>query len=287
MSGNELPRPGSDKLRELLTRQDLRSLYAFLYERRENPPTMVEIRDQASAENGESHSQTDRRVRELRGWFRLPAVRTGRSYVYVLQGRAGTVRGGRTGISATVRGEVLSAQRCAQCGKTPAEDHVKLEVDHKIPYSWGGTDDPENLQPLCTQCNHDKQAFYSSLDPFEEQIRAATSHMEPHRRIGELLKAFHAAGVDAPSQVIGVVASMHQYQEDWHRRVRELRELGWDYTTSRRKENGRVRTYYRLTAYAEWPDGNIAAEIDHRVRARKQAKFQRTVGPDEWHSPSE
>jgi len=91
---------------------------------------------------------------------------------------------------------------------------VKLEVDHKIPYSWRGRGDLGNLQPLCPQRNHDKQAFYSSLDPFEEQIRAATSHVEPHRRIGELLKAFHAAGVDAPSLVIGVVTSMHQYQED-------------------------------------------------------------------------
>ncbi|MFK0649315.1 MULTISPECIES: HNH endonuclease [Dermacoccus] len=41
---------------------------------------------------------------------------------------------------------------------------MKLEVDHKIPHSWGGTDDIENLQPLCTQCNHDKQAFYSSIE---------------------------------------------------------------------------------------------------------------------------
>lgn len=148
MSGNELPRPGSDELRELMPRQDLRSLYAFLYERRENPPTMVEIRDWAAAENGESHSQTDRRVRELRGWFWLLAVRTGRSYVYVLQGRAGRVRGGRSGISPAVRGEVLIAQRCAQCGKTSTEDHVKLEVDHKIPYSWGGGRSRKSAAPV-------------------------------------------------------------------------------------------------------------------------------------------
>ena len=45
MSGNDLPRPGSDELKELLTRRDLLSLYDFLYERRRNPPTMVEIRD--------------------------------------------------------------------------------------------------------------------------------------------------------------------------------------------------------------------------------------------------
>ena len=272
MSETDLPVPDSDELRQLLTREDLRSLYVFLYDRRRNPPTMVEIRAHAAATNGESHSQTDRRVRELRDWFRLPAVRTGGVHVYQLQGRADAIQGGRSGISPKVRGEVLSAKRCAQCGKTPTEDHVKLEVDHKIPRSWGGTDDIENLQPLCTQCNHDKQAFYSSMDPFEEQIRTATAHLEPHRRIGELLKAFHAAGVDAPSQVVGVVASMHQYQEDWQKRMRELRELGWDYDTIKRKENGRIRSYYRLTAFTDWPNGNIAAEIKRREKAKKRAK---------------
>lgn len=271
MSGRELPAPGSDELQRLLPREDLRSLYTFLYTRRTNPPTMVEIRAYAAAESGESHSQTDRRVRELRGWFRLPAVRSGRVHVYFLEGPAETVRGSRGGISPTVRGEVLSAKRCAQCGKTPAEDHVKLQVDHKIPHSWGGTDELENLQPLCTQCNHDKQAFYSSLDPFEEQIRAASMHTEPHRRIGELLKAFRTAGVDAPSEVIGAVASMHQYQEDWQKRMRELRELGWDYRVIKRKENGRIRSYYRLTAFADWPDGSIAAEIKRREHAKKEA----------------
>lgn len=149
---------------------------------------------------------------------------------------------------------------------------MKLELDHKIPLSWGGTDHTENLQPLCTQCNHDKQAFYSSMDPFEEEIRAAAQHMDPHRRIGELLKAFHAAGVEAPSRVISVVASMHQYQDDWQRRLRELRVLGWDYKTSRRKENGRMMSYYRLTTFTDWPEGDIRAEIERRKKERGQAK---------------
>lgn len=269
MTDLALPEPDSEELRQLLTREDLRSLYAFLHTRRANPPTMVEIRADAAAENGESHSQTDRRVRELRGWFRLPAIRSGRQHVYVLEGRTDDVRTARSGISPKVRGEVLSAKRCAQCGKTPSEDHVKLEVDHKIPHSWGGTADIENLQPLCTQCNHDKQAFYSSMNPYEEQIRAATQHMEPHRRIGELLKAFHAADVEVPAQVVAVVASMHQYQDDWQKRMRELRVLGWDYTTSKRKENGRMMSYYRLTRFTDWPDGIIRAEISRREKAKR------------------
>lgn len=55
--------------------------------------------------------------------------------------------------------------------------------------------------------HHDKQAFDSSMDPFEEQIRMATQRDEPHRQICELLKAFRAAGIDASAQVVGVVTS--------------------------------------------------------------------------------
>lgn len=270
MSG-ELPEPGSAALRDAVPGESHRALYEFLYRRRDDPPTMVEIRAYAAQVNGASQSQTDRRVRELRTRFELPAVRTQRGHVYELRGWAAVPQAGRSGISPKVRGEVLSSKRCAQCGKTPLEDKVKLEVDHKIPHSWGGTDDIDNLQPLCVQCNHDKQAFYASMDPFEDQIRAATKHDEPHRRIGELLKAFREADVEAPAQVLAVVASMKQYQDDWQKRTRELRVLGWDYTISKRKENGRMMSYYRLTAFEDWPDGNIAAEIKRRENAKKSA----------------
>ena len=41
--------------------------------------------------------------------------------------------------------------RCAQCGKQ--EPDVKLSPDHRQPRARGGTNDDENLQPLCEQCN--------------------------------------------------------------------------------------------------------------------------------------
>jgi hypothetical protein len=43
--------------------------------------------------------------------------------------------------------------RCLSCGRTPSEHGVTLEVDHILPRSHGGTDDPENLQTLCKKCN--------------------------------------------------------------------------------------------------------------------------------------
>ena len=38
--------------------------------------------------------------------------------------------------------------RCSKCGKAG-----RLEVHHIIPISEGGTNDPENLTPLCRECH--------------------------------------------------------------------------------------------------------------------------------------
>lgn len=40
---------------------------------------------------------------------------------------------------------------CARCG-----ERKKLTIDHIIPLSKGGTDSPENVQPLCLSCNQSK-----------------------------------------------------------------------------------------------------------------------------------
>lgn len=267
MTSADLPKPDSEELKAVLRGAEQQIIYRLLYQRRGDPPTMTQIETFYAEQTGEAHAQTGRRVRAMYGVFNArPELRDGR-WVYPLRGWAeerSRHQRGNTGISARTRGEVLSSKRCAQCGKTPSEDHVKLEVDHKVPQSWGGTNEVENLQPLCRQCNHDKQAFYTSMDPYEDQIRVAAQHLEPHRRIGELLKAFYAADAEAPSQVVAAVACMHQYQEDWQRRMRELRHLGWEYTHRKRSRDGRVMTYYRLTSFTDWPKGSISAEIKRR-----------------------
>lgn len=46
------------------------------------------------------------------------------------------------------------AYRCTICGRSPATDiGVRLHIDHKIPFSKGGTSTIDNLQTLCQDCN--------------------------------------------------------------------------------------------------------------------------------------
>jgi hypothetical protein len=65
----------------------------------------------------------------------------------------------RRPISSRLRYEVLlrDGHRCVDCGASAIEDPlVRLEVDHRIPVSKGGTNDSDNLQTLCWSCNNGK-----------------------------------------------------------------------------------------------------------------------------------
>ncbi|MGI5443545.1 HNH endonuclease [Streptomyces shenzhenensis] len=265
------PAPDSQEVEALgLSTVHLR-LYRLLYELRDNPPTMLEIRAEIADESGSSPAQTDRRVRDLRDYFSIDTVREGRNHRYKLRGWDHDRSNGlRRALSRRTRAQVLAPQRCAQCGRTPIEHHVVLVVDHKVPRHWGGTDDLENLQPLCEDCNSGKKAFYGAYDEYTEEIKAAAEHEEPHGRIGELLKAFRGDWV--PSELISVVASMKQYQDDWQKRLRELRTLGWQIDSKKKKDptSGRFHSYYRVKHWEPWPEGSIRAEISRLERRGRQ-----------------
>lgn len=57
----------------------------------------------------------------------------------------------RPAIPMPLRRRVLAAGKCAFCGSAH-----KLEVDHIVPWSKGGTHDEANLQCLCKKCNRKK-----------------------------------------------------------------------------------------------------------------------------------
>lgn len=62
----------------------------------------------------------------------------------------------RKSISRRLRYEILRRDnfRCHYCGATPESE--ELHVDHVIPRSLGGTDDPTNLVTACSSCNGGK-----------------------------------------------------------------------------------------------------------------------------------
>lgn len=268
-----LPAPDSEELRALVTGTVERRIYGFLYRRRSHPPTMAEIEAFAAEQAGKHDTHVNRRVRVLREHgLDVPAKRYGSEVRYPLLGwRPGGPRHPGPRISARTKAQVLAPARCAQCGRTPLDHGVVLVVDHKVPKDWGGGDEVENLQPLCEECNGGKRAWYQTYDPYAAQIRAAIGHEEVHRRIGELLKALEGTWVY--TELIGIVASAIAYQEDYQKRLRELRTLGWKIKVQKRyNESARVRTYYMCTHWEPWPEGSIIAEIRRRERAKSAAK---------------
>ena len=63
----------------------------------------------------------------------------------------------RTNIPRGLRHEVFKRDNytCVECGISK-DDGAILHVDHKIPVSKGGTDELDNLQTLCSDCNLNK-----------------------------------------------------------------------------------------------------------------------------------
>jgi len=155
---------------------------------------------------------------------------------------------GPDAISGRVRAEVLHAARgrCQMCGRSVEKYDLELQVDHKIPQDWGGTNDRENLWALCKQCNHGKKNLFSSQD---DKVKQVLGYESVHVRIGELLKLNF--GEPVPSYLIDFVAS----RDDWPKRTRELRYLGWNIEVSKKKQpSGRVKSFYTLKKFNEWPE---------------------------------
>lgn len=263
---DNLPAPGSTELNELVRGSSERAIYRALYENLDKHLSMADIRQILGLESGQQE-HLNRRMRELYRVFEIERSRKGNETVYRLIKKL-EIQLNTGGINNKLRAWVLRDQRCAQCGRTPSEDGVKLHVDHKIPQDWGGTNDPENLQALCSDCNEGKKNLYATYNEFADKIQAAANYEEPHKRIGELLKAFN--GKPVPSELVEVVAKAKQYQEDWQKRMRELRELGWEYSFTKKRLGNRVRSFFILEHYEPWPEGSVSTAIRQRELRKKQ-----------------
>lgn len=271
MAETPLPEPESEQLAVLLGTSNLRLVYGLLYRRRDSPPTAAEIRfflQTAAASTGSA----DQALRSLRDYFDIAAdVDAQQAVRYRLRSWAGARSPSDVlPISLRLRAQILAPARCAQCGRTPLAHGVVLNVDLRVPPDWGGTTEPENLQPLCDECQEGKKRYLQTYSAYSAEIRYAVSFDEPQKRIGELLRALNGQWV--PSDLIGIVAGAKEYQEDYQRRIRDLRFLGWEYETQKRHHEGaRVKTYYRLIQDGPWP-ANIRAAITAEEHRRRRGR---------------
>jgi hypothetical protein len=264
-----MPEPESERLAALVGNGSLRLAYGLLYRRRSHPPTEQEMSfflATASAETPFDHVLCG-----LREYFDIGEITLDGQRRYRLLGWAG--RRPKTElvpISPRLRVQALARGGCALCGRTPGQHGVVLKVGLRVPPDWGGTNDPENLWALCKDCDSGWLQHLQTYAPYADQISLAANYPEPQRRIGELLRAFNGAWV--PSDLIGIVASAKEYQEDYQRRIRDLRFLGWDYKQQKRyNEGARVKVYYCLVRSAPWPR-NIPAAIAAEERRRRELK---------------
>jgi len=196
----------------------------------------------------EEQTQFGRRRRDLHYYYRIDKKRIGPKTVYIYRGALKVPRDA-TPTNPRVRALVLHEAhgRCGMCGRTVEKHKVALVVDHKIPRAWGGSSEPENLWAICEECNHGKKNLFASID--SAAMREAIAHKSVHVRIGELLKGF-GIGKPVPSHMIDIVAG----QDEWRKRLRELRYLGWVIRASRAKVAGRrFRSAYRVEKFTEWP----------------------------------
>jgi hypothetical protein len=163
-------------------------------------------------------SEWARRIRDLRseGWL-IETAKDG----YVLKSLDRGEALDTTGISVKLRYGVLHRDnsRCRRCGRT-LEDGIKLVVDHIIPRAWGGKTESDNLWTLCEPCNLGKKNLESDVDA--AAMAEVLAHSSGKGRI--LAYMMFKVGKVVTKEELIVVSGIH----DFPRRIRELRDAGWD-----------------------------------------------------------
>ena len=204
-----------------------------------------------------------RRRRDLNYHYVIETRREGSKVLYVYKGPREQPRD-TAQISPRLRAQALHAARgrCGMCGRTIEKHGIVLVVDHKVPREWGGLTEPDNLWAICEDCNQGKKNYFKSLDA--AWMRKVMGHKSVHVRLGETLKAFK--GEPVPMDTLEFVAN----QDDWKKRIRDLRYLGWKIEISKKKlPGGRVSSYYRLIQSKPWPE-DPTSEVRRYERERSE-----------------
>lgn len=158
----------------------------------------------------------------------------------------------RSNISRRLRFEVLKrdGHTCRYCGASAPD--VTLTVDHVVPVSLGGSDDPSNLVAACVDCNSGK----GSSNPDDEFVRQVEEDaFEWKRTVKDALRR-------EVKEYPAVVAALEQFDQAW---------LAWhhgdDETATVARDSGwrkSVKTWLNVIAHGELEDAEfvaLAAEV--------------------------
>jgi hypothetical protein len=151
---------------------------------------------------------------------------------------------------------------------TIKEDKIKLQIDHRIPASWGGRTELENLWAVCESCNRGKRNFFATFN--KEEMKKVLAFKSVHERIAHLLKLH--IGKPVPAYALEFVSNATEPQEDWHKRLRELRypEIGLIIDVSKKKIGRGVKSFYALQRWREIPQNHkqLIREHDRKTKRR-------------------
>lgn len=127
------------------------------------------------------------------------------------------IAGKRGAISKKLRYLVFERDNytCQACGRTPAQDGIKLSPDHIVPVDWGGPTTLENLQALCRECNEGKKAWVKGEDTATMKVVSRQTNAEDRLRVYFELHPNEEIRVDR----LAVVARTRE----WTRQVRYLK----------------------------------------------------------------
>ena len=270
-----LPEPDSEELKSLVPGRECRLVYKYLWERRNDPPTQAAIDNYVAVYYGESHSQTQRRRRDLTTEYgfdirKVPVHGTSKPGYKLVGFRPDFTPAARIDLKTRARVLHKYNERCAMCGRNPTEHGVVLQLDHKIPKDWGGhPTDEDNLWPLCEYCNLGKKNDFSSFNDASEAIANAMKYDDVWTRCGELLKALR--GQEVPDYLLFLIVPQKN-RGDYKKRVRELRfVLGWDiHTFSRKAEDSELNlTYHICRSWQPWPPEGAPAAVGAYEKRRQ------------------
>ncbi len=219
-------------------------------------------------ETADDQEHFNRRVREIRKVYELIRTVEDGISVYTLGNRKEAPAPDSGQISEKLRAAILHVAhgRCQMCGKTIQDDGIKLQVDHKIPHSWGGPTEQDNLWAICEACNRGKRDFFATFDA--DEMSQVINIESVHERIAQFLKMHMPNPV--PSYAIEFVANAKDQQLEWRKRLRELRyePIGLIIEVSKKADEKGMQSYYALKNWRELPADHVRLIKEYENRGR-------------------